>query len=59
VHQGTPELLVKWKGFEDEEQGWERLDIMKEDIPVMVSDFLDEIKASGTNRQRKIVATLI
>jgi len=59
VHQGTPELLVKWKGFEDEEPGWERLDIMKEDIPVMVSDFLDEIKASGTNRQRKIVATLI
>lgn len=58
VHNGVVEILVKWKGFEEEDPGWELFDTMKEDIPALVSDFLIELKNSGTARQRRIANTL-
>lgn len=58
LKDGELQILVKWKGFDDEDPGWESLDVMRGDVPALVTDFVDEIKESGTPRQRKIAATL-
>ena len=40
VTQGEVGLKLKWRGFDDEDPGWEAMKIMKEDVPVMVDEFL-------------------
>jgi len=58
LHEGVLQLLVKWKGFDDEDPGWESFETMKDDVPALVSDFLSDIITSGVPRQRKLAATL-
>jgi len=58
LHEGVLQLLVKWKGFDDEDPGWESFETMKDDVPALVSDFLSDIIISGVPRQRKLAATL-
>jgi len=58
LHEGVLQLLVKWKGFDDEDPGWETFETMKDDVPALVSDFLSDIITSGVPRQRKLAATL-
>ena len=52
--EGEVELLTKWKGFDDEEPQWESLKIMREDVPVLVSEFIEDIIQSETQRQKRI-----
>jgi len=52
---GVTELQVQWRGFDDEDPTWVPINELSEDIPAMVSDFISEIKSSGTSRQRKLV----
>ena len=58
LHDGEPEVLVKWIGFEDEDPGWESLSKMCEDIPSLVHDFINEVKDSGTARQKRIASSV-
>jgi hypothetical protein len=46
--------MVKWKGFDDVENTWEGLEIMRHDVPEMVRDFIMEMKDTGTPRQRAL-----
>lgn len=40
---GRTELLVSWKGWEDDEDStWEPLDVIREDVPELVWNFLHE-----------------
>jgi len=57
MQDGEVKLLVKWRGFDDEEPGWESLALMREDVPQLVTEFLEEIRNSGTKRQRRIAST--
>lgn len=52
--KGEMEVLVKWKGFDGEEPQWESFEIMREDIPKMLSDFLQDISLSGTVPQQRL-----
>ena len=44
LDQDKPEVLVKWVGFEDEEPEWENVAKMREDVPGMINDFIEEIR---------------
>ena len=57
--QGHIELEVKWRGFESAENDWLSLEVLREDVPEMLSEHLEEISASGTPRQRAIAKRLI
>ena len=57
--QGHIELEVKWRGFESAENDWLSLEVLREDVPEMLSEHLEEISASGTPRQRAIAQRLI
>lgn len=58
INAGEAELLVKWIGFDDEEPGWKNLCKIREDVPVLVQEFLTDIKTSGTARQKHIAASV-
>ena len=40
------ELLVQWRGFQEEDKTWEAVAVLLEDVPVLVRGFL----ASGPRR---------
>lgn len=48
VQGGEVYVLVRWKRLQDEEPGWEYLSVMKEDIPALVVEFLNEMRESGS-----------
>lgn len=52
------ELLVKWRGFSDDESDWVSLQTLREDVPVMVQEALKFFADSGTPRQRDLVSSL-
>ena len=54
VRGGEVELLTKWRGFDDEEPQWESLKIMREDVPVLVDEFIAQLMQTGTARQKRI-----
>jgi len=58
ANAGTVELLVHWRGFEKDESSWEPLDLMREDVPVLVREFIEMMNKSGTTGQRKVAAAL-
>jgi hypothetical protein len=55
---GVLPLMAKWRGFGEVESTWEDLEIMRHDVPVMVKDFVMEMKDIGTPRQRALDAAL-
>lgn len=57
LRKGKVELLVKWKQFSDEESALESFETMREDVPKLVEEFLQELKSAGTKRQKRIAAT--
>ena len=52
------ELQVKWRGFPKSESDWTSLNTLKEDVPQMVRDYIDELLHSGTARERKLAASI-
>lgn len=57
--QENVELLVKWKGFGEEESDWVEYASLKEDVPTLINEYLNEIASDGTQRQKNIVAKLL
>lgn len=57
-NKGKAELLIKWKGFSDEENDWVSIETLREDVPTLLEDFLSDIRSNGTQRQRNIVSSL-
>jgi hypothetical protein len=46
-HKSVLQLMAKWKGFGKVENTWADLEIMRHDVPVMVKDFVIEMKDTG------------
>ena len=56
--QGKIEALVKWRGFSEEENDWVSIDTLREDVPVLLQEFLQDVAKTGTQRQRNIANSL-
>src|SRR5690606_8978602 len=41
VEKGESEVKVRWKGFTQDDESWEPLEVMNEDLPKMLWKFLD------------------
>ncbi len=55
---GTMQLLVRWKGFGDTEQDWVDLSTLREDVPVLVEEYLKDIVKTSTQRQRRLASNI-
>lgn len=55
---GRIEILVKWKGFSEDETDWVEIDILREDVPVLLREFIDDIRRTGTQRQKRTISQI-
>ena len=57
--KGTVEVLTKWKGLDSSEDSWENIEVMREDVPVLIEEFLKTIAANGTAKQKRMAKHLL
>ena len=57
-NKGTVELLIKWRGFTEDETDWVTHESLREDVPEMLQEYLNEVSRSGARRQRAIIESL-
>jgi len=57
-NHGDLELKVKWRGFSEDEQDWVSLSTLREDVPVLVDEFISYVNEQGTQQQRRLVSTI-
>ena len=57
-HQGTVQLLVKWRGFDEHETDWVSISSLREDVPTLLDEYLTEVAKTGTARQRNVAASI-
>jgi len=55
---GQVELLVEWKGFTDSEKDWVAYPSLKEDVPELVQEYIDELKQSGSKQEKTLAASI-
>lgn len=55
---GDIQIQVQWRGFDDEDTTWEEYSVMKDDIPGLVDDFINEVRDNGTPRQQRVVKNI-
>lgn len=53
------QILVSWKGFADEDPEWIEINKLKEDVPVLVNEFINELHNTGTKTQKRILQSLL
>lgn len=57
-NKGIVQVLTQWKGLDSSEDSWENIEVMREDVPVLIQEFLNEIAANGSGRQKRIAKSL-
>jgi hypothetical protein len=55
VWQGSVEVRARWRGHEAWEDTWESVKAMREDVPVLLQNYLDATRSSGTAKQKSIL----
>ena len=56
---GQVECLVKWKGFDENENDWLTAELLQEDVPELYKEYLSDVEKNGTKRQRDIANRLL
>ena len=56
--QGDTELLVTWRGFPADESDWVTLSSLREDVPILVEEYLLDVSINGTKKQRDIARSV-
>lgn len=52
------ELLTCWKGFEETENDWVSIEVMKEDVPALTAQYVGEIRKTGSRRKKGIASSV-
>lgn len=55
---GSTQVYVKWKGFSDSENDWVSFDSLKEDVPALIDEYIQDLASNGTERQRSIASSI-
>lgn len=58
MKSGELQLYTQWKGLDESENTWESLQLMNEDVPTMVKEYVSYTRTNGTIRQRKVVSKI-
>ena len=58
TQRGNVKIHKRWKGLSPEEDSWELVDALDEVVPVLLREYLQDLKISGTPRQRRIAANI-
>jgi hypothetical protein len=53
--EGSVEVKARWRGHEAWEATWESMKAMREDVPVLLQNYLDATRSSGTAKQKSIL----
>jgi hypothetical protein len=53
--QGSVEVRARWRGHEAWEDTWESVKTMRDDVPVLLQNYLDATRSSGTAKQKSIL----
>ena len=53
-HENSIEVITNWKGYDSSENSWVNVDIMKEDVHEMFTDFIKDLQINGTRKQRNL-----
>ena len=56
--QGDTELLVTWRGFPADKSDWATLSLLREDVPILVEEYLSDVSINGTKKQRYIARSV-
>lgn len=52
------QILVRWRGFDDDPPGWMDLVELRRDVPQLVDEFLSELRANGTPKQKRFANSI-
>jgi len=52
--QGELQVLAKWRGLSADEDSWEPVDTLREDVPDMLQDYIDSLLESGSRTEKKL-----
>ena len=55
THQGIPQVKVRWQGFEADEDSWEDIKLIKEDVPVLFGKHVKECRKSGSAKHKEFL----
>ena len=56
--RGQTELHVKWKGFDVSESDWISTQSLRDDVPVMLDQYLSHLRKNGTPHEKKLAASI-
>ena len=57
LYEGQMRFLVKCKGFDSENPSLKLLNIMQEDVPPLVKEYLEGLRENRSNTKRLLVST--
>ena len=57
AHEGVPQVKVRWEGFEVEDDGWEDIKLIKEDVPVLFKNHVKACKRIGSAADKEFLRT--
>ena len=52
THQGIPQVKVSWQGFEADEDSWEDIKLIKEDVPILFGRHVEHCRKSGSAKEK-------
>lgn len=52
------EILVRWRGFPISESDWVSVKTLKEDVPELLEDFIKDLSANGTQKERSLISSI-
>lgn len=58
-HNSRGELFIHWRGFDISDDSWEPHSHIAEDMPLLVRNYLVDVRSSGSATQRAIVTSLL
>lgn len=57
AHEGVPQVKIRWEGFEVEDDSWEDIKLIREDVPVLFKNHVKDCRRSGSAADKEFLRT--